>query len=53
MVTSIDGYIVTIIPFANYLGMFIFYLIWKIHFAKVAGEMEKDADDVKPEKFCL
>lgn len=30
--TIYDGYIVTIIPAANYLAMFLFYLIWKHHF---------------------
>jgi hypothetical protein len=46
--TSIDGYIVTIIPAAYYLAIFIFYLIWKGHHYRLILKQEKDSTDIKP-----
>lgn len=36
--TSIDGYLLTLIPAINYLAIFIFYIIWKAHTAKCIAE---------------
>jgi hypothetical protein len=52
-VTPVDGYIVTVVPFASFLAMFVFYLIWKGHYAKISSQAEQDKDDIKPEKFCI
>ena len=51
--TPVDGYIVTIIPAVYYLGIFIFYLIWKGHHYKLVSKQEQDSTDIKPEKFCI
>lgn len=51
--TPYDGYIMTLIPCANYLAIFLFYLIWKGHYFGELKEVEDDNSTVKPEKFCL
>lgn len=51
--TSIDGYLVTIIPAVIYLLTFIFYLVWKRHYFRTIADQETNSEDVKPQKFCL
>ena len=33
--------------------MFLFYLIWKVHFSNTISNQEEDRRDVKPEKFTI
>ena len=51
--SAYDGEIVTIIPAVCYLGLFIFYLTWKVHYFGTITEQEEDNADVKPEKFTV
>lgn len=51
--TSIDGYLVTIIPAVIYFITFIFYLVWKRHYFRTIADQETNSEDVKPQKFCL
>lgn len=51
--TAYDGYIVTIAPAVSYLGLLLFYFIWKGHYFGTINDQEEDNSDVKPEKFCL
>lgn len=46
--TSIDGYLVTIIPAVIYFIIFIFYLAWKKHYFRTIADQETNTYDVKP-----
>ena len=51
--TNSDGYIVGLSPAVSYLAMFLFYIIWKVHFFRTITLQEEDRRDVKPEKFTV
>jgi len=53
MTADSDGLITVFTPFASFLAMFLFYIIWKIHFFSTISSQEEDMKDIKPEKFCL
>ena len=40
-------------PAVGFLAMFLFYLIWKVHFFTTISNQEEDRRDVKPEKFTI
>ena len=48
VLSSYDGYIVTIAPAVNYLALMLFYFIWKAHYLKTISAQEIDNSDVKP-----
>ncbi len=48
LTTNSDGYIIGLAPAATYLAIFLFYLIWKIHFFRTIAAQEEDNKDVKP-----
>ena len=51
--TNFDDWILAIAPAVNYLALFIFYLLWKVHYYTTISDQEDDNADVKPEKFCI
>lgn len=48
VLSSYDGYIVTIAPAVNYLTLMLFYFIWKGHYFRTISTQEEDNSDVKP-----
>ena len=53
ILTTSDEYIMTIVPCAIYLIMFIFYNWWKCHYAYAIKEEDESKEFIKPEKFCV
>ena len=53
VLTSFDIYWTVFVPWAGYIAIFIFYVIWKLHYLRIVSKEDEASSDVKPEKFTV
>ena len=51
--TSIDVYWSVLVPWVGFIGIFLFYIIWKLHYLRIVSKENEASSDVKPERFCV